>query len=278
MLTFGTREGQLISWSHGHCCNRNAHAHSRLHPYCFFLRSFIFALLQSIAANAHLNSMFKHFIYFAIGFKLLDKAEMAPLQVLIDKMFENDTAKWTIFLQSKYLAFQNFDSIRRIWCSRSKWMEINCVSFGLFTSSMKKCETLYSQNTSKVYRQHSIWHLFSKQSFLVQRFKLLLKTTDQRNFISILAACRRGLMKKERLCGYLTNWGVCNRKCWIEKQHIYYSILRFKYFLPKGLVPMSLFFFKLVCQTVKLWLQNQQWRGRLFLSLLPFRSTFKLIH
>jgi len=37
--------------------------------------------------------MFKHFIYFAIGFKLLDKAEMAPLQVLIDKMFENDTAK-----------------------------------------------------------------------------------------------------------------------------------------------------------------------------------------
>jgi MOB kinase activator 1 len=46
--------------------------------------------IRDIGANAHLNTVFKHFIYFALEFSLIDSNEMAPLQKLIDKLREND--------------------------------------------------------------------------------------------------------------------------------------------------------------------------------------------
>jgi len=44
-------------------------------------------------ADAHLNTCFKHFIYFVNEFQLVEKKEMAPLQDLIDKMMERDGVK-----------------------------------------------------------------------------------------------------------------------------------------------------------------------------------------
>ncbi|XXQ38344.1 Thioredoxin domain-containing protein [Plasmodiophora brassicae] len=45
-----------------------------------------FEKIQDIGAEAHLNSCFKHLIYFINEFKLVDKKELAPLQKLIDKL------------------------------------------------------------------------------------------------------------------------------------------------------------------------------------------------
>jgi MOB kinase activator 1 len=45
-----------------------------------------FEKIQSIGAEAHLNTCFKHFIYFIDEFDLVDKKELAPLQRLIDKL------------------------------------------------------------------------------------------------------------------------------------------------------------------------------------------------
>jgi len=41
--------------------------------------------LKSIGANAHLNTCFKHFIYFCYKFDLLDDQETLPLKKLINK-------------------------------------------------------------------------------------------------------------------------------------------------------------------------------------------------
>lgn len=42
--------------------------------------------IRSIGANAHLNTCFKHFIYFVLEFNLMDSQEMQPLEKLINKL------------------------------------------------------------------------------------------------------------------------------------------------------------------------------------------------
>ena len=44
--------------------------------------------------EAHLNSCFKHFAYFVLEFGLVRSEELRPLQSLIDKMLQEDDAKW----------------------------------------------------------------------------------------------------------------------------------------------------------------------------------------
>ena len=43
--------------------------------------------------EAHLNTSFKHFIYFVQEFDLVEKKELAPLQELIDKLTAKDNIK-----------------------------------------------------------------------------------------------------------------------------------------------------------------------------------------
>ena len=45
-----------------------------------------FSQVVSLGEEAHLNTSFKHFIYFVQEFSLIDKRELAPLQELIDKL------------------------------------------------------------------------------------------------------------------------------------------------------------------------------------------------
>lgn len=42
--------------------------------------------------EAHLNTSFKHFIYFVQEFDLVEKKELAPLQDLIDKLTSKETS------------------------------------------------------------------------------------------------------------------------------------------------------------------------------------------
>lgn len=44
-----------------------------------------FDQIVSLEAEAHLNTCFKHFIFFVLEFKLIDKKELKPMQQLIDK-------------------------------------------------------------------------------------------------------------------------------------------------------------------------------------------------
>merc|ERR1712146_541933 len=44
--------------------------------------------------EAHLNSCFKHLMYFVLEFDLVRAEELRPLQPLIDKMIAEDDAKW----------------------------------------------------------------------------------------------------------------------------------------------------------------------------------------
>ena len=46
-------------------------------------------MLRSLA-EAHLNTCFKHFIYFVNEFKLIDPVELAPLKDLIDSLMGKD--------------------------------------------------------------------------------------------------------------------------------------------------------------------------------------------
>ena len=46
--------------------------------------------IKANGCSPHLNSLFKHFVYFSREFDLLDKAEEAPLASLINRMFAND--------------------------------------------------------------------------------------------------------------------------------------------------------------------------------------------
>jgi len=52
-----------------------------------------FKEIQALGADAHLNTCFKHFIYFVLEFKLIDAKELAPMQSLIDGMLGADKAK-----------------------------------------------------------------------------------------------------------------------------------------------------------------------------------------
>eukprot|EP00462_Mataza_sp_D1_P005744 CAMPEP_0175120674 /NCGR_PEP_ID=MMETSP0087-20121206/748_1 /TAXON_ID=136419 /ORGANISM="Unknown Unknown, Strain D1" /LENGTH=298 /DNA_ID=CAMNT_0016402139 /DNA_START=39 /DNA_END=935 /DNA_ORIENTATION=- len=51
-----------------------------------------FEKIRSIGANAHLNTCFKHFVYFILEFNLVDKKGLAPLENFIAKFREADGA------------------------------------------------------------------------------------------------------------------------------------------------------------------------------------------
>eukprot|EP00117_Sycon_ciliatum_P043799 scpid94957/ scgid31666/ MOB kinase activator 3A; MOB-LAK; Mob1 homolog 2A; Mps one binder kinase activator-like 2A len=48
-----------------------------------------FDKLQMIGAEAHINTCFKHFVYFTRRFKLVDEKELEPLRDLIDQLCPN---------------------------------------------------------------------------------------------------------------------------------------------------------------------------------------------
>nr|CAD2159832.1 unnamed protein product [Meloidogyne enterolobii] len=48
-----------------------------------------FNLIEQLAAVAHLNTSFKHFILFANEFELIDKKQQEPLAELIEKLALN---------------------------------------------------------------------------------------------------------------------------------------------------------------------------------------------
>jgi len=54
----------------------------RLYGHIYFSH---FDKIRSIGANAHLNTCFKHFVYFILEFQLVNKEELAPLRKLIVK-------------------------------------------------------------------------------------------------------------------------------------------------------------------------------------------------
>ena len=45
-----------------------------------------FQEIVSLGEEAHLNTSFKHFVYFIQEFDLIDRKELAPLQELIDRL------------------------------------------------------------------------------------------------------------------------------------------------------------------------------------------------
>jgi MOB kinase activator 1 len=49
-----------------------------------------FSQVMQLQEEAHLNTSFKHFIYFIQEFDLVEKKELAPLQDLIDKLISKD--------------------------------------------------------------------------------------------------------------------------------------------------------------------------------------------
>ena len=53
-----------------------------------------FSDVMQLGEEAHLNTSFKHFIYFIQEFSLIDKRELAPLQELIDKLLSRDREKY----------------------------------------------------------------------------------------------------------------------------------------------------------------------------------------
>jgi len=49
-----------------------------------------FKEVMQLSEEAHLNTSFKHFIYFVQEFNLIERRELAPLQDLIDKLTSKD--------------------------------------------------------------------------------------------------------------------------------------------------------------------------------------------
>lgn len=49
-----------------------------------------FKEVVQLSEEAHLNTSFKHFIYFVQEFNLIERRELAPLQELIDKLTSKD--------------------------------------------------------------------------------------------------------------------------------------------------------------------------------------------
>jgi MOB kinase activator 1 len=62
-----------------------------------------FKRINELGASAHLNTCFKHFIYFVQEFKLCAPAELTPLQEVIDGMLGKDAKDY----QSKNRDLQN---------------------------------------------------------------------------------------------------------------------------------------------------------------------------
>jgi len=52
-----------------------------------------FSRIVKVGAEAHLNTCFKHFIYFVTEFKLIDQKEMKPLEDLINKIMGGKESK-----------------------------------------------------------------------------------------------------------------------------------------------------------------------------------------
>jgi MOB kinase activator 1 len=50
--------------------------------------------IVELTFDAHLNSCFKHLMYFVLEFDLISPTELEPLQPLIDKLVKEDDAKW----------------------------------------------------------------------------------------------------------------------------------------------------------------------------------------
>ena len=50
------------------------------------IHEFFFQEIVSLGEEAHLNTSFKHFVYFIQEFELIDKKELAPLQELIERL------------------------------------------------------------------------------------------------------------------------------------------------------------------------------------------------
>ena len=55
----------------------------------YFLTFIIILFLFLFICQAHLNTSFKHLIYFVNEFNLIDKRELTPMQELIDKMLKD---------------------------------------------------------------------------------------------------------------------------------------------------------------------------------------------
>eukprot|EP01138_Halocafeteria_seosinensis_P000706 gb/GECG01000723.1/.p1 GENE.gb/GECG01000723.1/~~gb/GECG01000723.1/.p1 ORF type:complete len:232 (+),score=25.97 gb/GECG01000723.1/:1-696(+) len=53
-----------------------------------FLYYHMYEEFRNLGADTHLNTCFKHFIFFVLEFELVDKKELEPLQELIDNMLE----------------------------------------------------------------------------------------------------------------------------------------------------------------------------------------------
>lgn len=49
-----------------------------------------FPRVVALGEEAHLNTSFKHFIFFVQEFALIERRELAPLQELIDKLTARD--------------------------------------------------------------------------------------------------------------------------------------------------------------------------------------------
>ena len=67
------------------------------HIYHSHIKSFV-----ELEAEAHVNSCFKHFVYFVKEFSLVDDRELAPLKDIIDQMFERDANKTKYQPKYKY--------------------------------------------------------------------------------------------------------------------------------------------------------------------------------
>jgi len=52
------------------------------------------ARVVELTFEPHLNSCFKHFLYFILEFNLVRSEELQPLRPLIDKMLQEDEARW----------------------------------------------------------------------------------------------------------------------------------------------------------------------------------------
>ena len=59
------------------------------HTYCHHYERVV-----ELQFEAHLNSCFKHFLYFVLEFELVRAPELKPLQPLIDKLVAEDDKKW----------------------------------------------------------------------------------------------------------------------------------------------------------------------------------------
>ena len=59
-----------------------------------FFIGICFQEIVSLGEEAHLNTSFKHFVYFIQEFELIDKKELAPLQELIDRLTSGSAPEW----------------------------------------------------------------------------------------------------------------------------------------------------------------------------------------